>query len=843
MAQREIAEGSRVIVNSEVLGIDEDQPDGATSYKGEVLGPSKKPNGSWMVRFQDGLMDNVVKIIAAKDMQLMQPEVNHENTEEYQQGVLVASKDCTLPQKRSSDHKEGNLETDDAERKRRRQMIAGNGSQPANVEDHLSSSEDPKEDRLAHASSVTSSSTLEQGSPRHNSNYGVFASFPSAFRAENTTWTLRENIEDTRGGYELNQTPCIKFDHKDEGGFDLYHAHTDGNRDESDKATADRPPFEYFKSLLWSSETLEKIVDYTNVRLACANITLLDGAPELFRFLGVLIRCARFPNHSLENLWRVSEGNGCTPVEHVMTLDRFQQILDNLSFTGSDVEEWPRVASFGHLPDVFHERSYLGCPSIDFLIKEFNAQRKNHIVPGHGICVSRYEDHEDAGKKAKCYCRRQLAQNSFGKAVGTPNPPLNLEVSACCSTGIILRLEVSHAHPLSVMDSSQDPAFAQAVRLVSPWFKNRTLYTSGVYSSLDNAVRFWRIYNMSVMFKLPIASHDSLRVSLETLPFQKAGESVFYQGLLDGEEGLQTCNLYGTAWNSGDGVWSVLSTCGSSEEGKPHIHSHWSTDGIFSQTEIPRDTITAEVADSIFSVEEHRRLRGNSLALEQVCTGEQWQIQIFCKLLGITVVDSYLAREAFDCKNTFKKKLPSLVEFQAYIEEELLNNGRVLPTSPVNRSDGHFTSIGPTSVSSTSLSSARGKSEFTMDSFHKSIAGVSPVAHEIQGMTRFNREVKIWNQVNPKLRCSECARRGRIPALQTCNFCLTCSIAKKGNSPEWTSDHVVRLCKQCIPLHYVDGGEFTNAKRKKKNSDALILPMSLHDSTPPSAVSADASSD
>ncbi|GBG34462.1 Hypothetical Protein FCC1311_106862 [Hondaea fermentalgiana] len=368
--------------------------------------------------------------------------------------------------------------------------------------------------------------------------------------------------------------------------------------------------------------------------------------------------------------------------------------------------------------------------------------------------------------------------------------PLQIQAATCCASGIIMRVELG----TKALNHSSNETFRQTQRLVRPWREKRTLHAQGAVVSLSNATRLWSEDGMYFMGSRPatnaehIADKDdegalAICASLEALPLALRGETAMYRT----KALLHDVDVLATGWKSPSGkIYSTLSTCGSTAAGKAVAvpASVWTDEKNASDlTEISRDSITAEHLDSIDVMRKHDQVRAEIAAFERAFPIRCWRSRLFGSLLGMNVVDAYRAHQ-------LESAAPS--SFDNFVSQliEALLTGRPEVGEPAD------VMMDPRET----LDKAANAGLVPHDQAN------AASTHVIKGMTQFNREAKIWKQANPKLRCSECKARNRTAAVKTCNFCLTCSLARKGDAPQWISDHVVRLCKDCIPLHYLDGG-------------------------------------
>lgn len=117
----------------------------------------------------------------------------------------------------------------------------------------------------------------------------------------------------------------------------------------------------------------------------------------------------------------------------------------------------------------------------------------------------------------------------------------------------------------------------------------------------------------------------------------------------------------------------LVSTYGNTLPGQPHVKKRWEIleDGSERQftKEVKRPSIFENFFDAAPAIDVHNHLRQGNLALEQALKTDEWHIRVATTLIGMTVVDAWLAYRYFSPVQNHG----SLTSFQETLTVQLLS--------------------------------------------------------------------------------------------------------------------------------------------------------------------------
>ena len=463
---------------------------------------------------------------------------------------------------------------------------------------------------------------------------------------------------------------------------------------------------------------------------------------EWFQFLGILIAMSFVGGLPRDTLW-------AEPGEKLisynfgrwMSRNRFETILAAFSFTvDADGEEDDANGTEDETSDKTKTRRTF--ESIQSVVNAFNKQRNSGFEPGTHLCVDESVS-EWRGKDAKHMdgCPHVTKIIRKPKGVGE-------EITDLCDveTGIMLRLEL--VENKSIMRQKKYHArygsgTGYLLRLTEDFRgSGRAVNADSAFASVNGCVALQKQHGLHFAGIVKTAHSKFPKDYLLEAPVQERGDHIV---ALAQEEGVK---MLAVGWADKKRK-CLVSTYGNTLPGNPHMKRRWKAAGNREETyykEVKRPKIIEDYFNAACKIDVHNHLRQGSLSIETALRTHRWDIRLYSTILGIVVVDSYLAYSHFE--KFGKRNHASLRSFQEELITAILAND--LGSSP------------------STVSSSSDSRELSADLI---IHSLRPLNKSKYGKTR-KRKHESKNSAKKfagnRLRCHVCSKPSHY-------YCSTCS--------------------------------------------------------------------
>ena len=284
-------------------------------------------------------------------------------------------------------------------------------------------------------------------------------------------------------------------------------------------------------------------------------------------------------------------------------------------------------------------------------IEDFNLTRQNNIIPGCHLtvdeCMSAWKGSDGEYVAEGMPNKTKIARKPEG--VGA-----EMKALACGETGIILKLDIMEGREANRRkDFSQEYGEGTAVtlRLTKEYYgTGRVVHADSAFSSVKTllALRERGLFFMGMIKtahkEFPLAFLKSWANGDEEGGKPSRGNYCLLQ--TQSEHGLP---FYALGWADRK-VKTIISNVGSTNPGsisKRLRHKKELVGGVWETTryykEIQRPSMVEEFYSCFGIIDVHDHLRQGSLAMEREWYTHKWWHRVFTTILGICLIDSYLA--------------------------------------------------------------------------------------------------------------------------------------------------------------------------------------------------------
>ena len=303
-------------------------------------------------------------------------------------------------------------------------------------------------------------------------------------------------------------------------------------------------------------------------------------------------------------------------------------------------------------------------------MEEFNAARERFVIPGQHVvvdeCMSSWTGCEATFNAYGMPHKTKIARKPEG--VGA-----ELKALACGSTGILLKLEIMEgkdANRQKLYSAEYGEGTAVVLRLSSSLFgSGRIVHADSAFSSVKTLIA---LEDRGLYFQ------GMVKTAHKEYPkqFFKRWEDGCEEGgvpargnwcLLESKTPKDN-SMFALAWKDKK-VKTIISNVGTTNPGNPCKRKRYmrvEKDGVYETTEYYKEISRPAMIELFFScfgvIDVHDHYRQGSLAFERDWYTHSWWHRIFATLLGMCIVDAYLAYkfEGEDARD-------SILDFKGFI--------------------------------------------------------------------------------------------------------------------------------------------------------------------------------
>ena len=313
------------------------------------------------------------------------------------------------------------------------------------------------------------------------------------------------------------------------------------------------------------------------------------------------------------------------------------------------------------------------------------------------------------------------------------------------------------------------------LRLSEPYKgSGRSVNADSAFASVKSAVQLKLKHGLSFAGMVKTAHREFPKKYLEQQEVKERGDHV---AAVTEQKGVK---LLAVGWADKKRKLTV-STYGNTLPGTPHKKRRWSVENGFERAftkEVKRPSIVEHYFDAASAIDVHNHFRQGIVSLETAVKTQRWDFRLFCTILGMVLVNAYLAYRHFEASNAKHQNVPSFLE---EVATELLKNR-----------DGTRLTRGQSALFTTKVSLAKKNIPENLISSHKPVPLVKTLyareqkkqyAQRLSDRIRNDREKqKMLQNYRCKLRCRVCGEKAST-------FCEACS----KDSPDSTRGLLV-LC-------------------------------------------------
>ena len=491
-------------------------------------------------------------------------------------------------------------------------------------------------------------------------------------------------------------------------------------------------------------DAVADVVKFTNIALERANQRRMTQI-EFFIYVGVTIAMARCGMTSTAKLFS-------KPNDMFDARPYFSPFMSHTRYV--QLSRWLVFADMSMPPD---EPALHKFWEVQPLIDAFNKRRRTGFTPGHKLCVDEsrfrwYGKDQDYAQGGAPFISKQKSKPD--------NLAMEVKNIADVETGIMLRIEpVSHQGEMATRKytTGLNAGTAYILRLAEDFQgTNRTILADSYFSSVQAALELKK-RGLNLIGSVKRAHKQFPKQYLSAYPLAEKGD----HHVLTSTDGLRA-----VVWKDRNRFFFV-STCETTIAGPVQKKRRWVNHANGTTTTFYKDRnrpkIVSEYHDGSQAIDVHNHLRAN---IGLVRRTKRWQLRYFHGILGMCVVDAFLAMRATP---------PCPFEHLTEFTEELCR--RLLHTH------------------------AQESQESPAFSYH------------VQRGLSQSRYYKSMKALNPsyqcQLRCRECGHKCQA-------FCKTCSPS------DTTAKGIVALCsplqgQNCFQRHVeaVRSGKVSGTKRKR----------------------------
>jgi Transposase IS4 len=421
-----------------------------------------------------------------------------------------------------------------------------------------------------------------------------------------------------------------------------------------------RSPLDYFLLMMPPSQ-LSEMAQLTNIQLrksGSQKVAKIQG--ELLRFIGVLLLSTRFEFGSRASLWS-TVGSKYIPAASFgktgMDRSRFETLWSCLTFSEQPVTR----------PQEMSSERYRWMRVDDF-VHRFNEHRRLQFSPSHRICVDE--------SISRWYGQGgSWINHGLPHCVAIDRKPENgaeIQSAACGRSAIMLSLKLVTSIEYETGKRLLPHGTEIVKELVLPWaHSDRVVCADSYFASVATAEELLRL-GLRFIGVVKTATTRYPMKSLSGLEMHNRGES----------RGLVSKNCAGKpeflafVWMDREGRY-FISTASSLEPGLPYsrMRGRQSDDAPDADPTLTELLVSQPAAAEVYydtcaQIERHNRCRQDDLMLERKLVTSSWSMRLNMSILGIVIVDSWLAwRGCKGSANGIQKR-----EFYVALAEELTDN-------------------------------------------------------------------------------------------------------------------------------------------------------------------------
>ncbi len=425
--------------------------------------------------------------------------------------------------------------------------------------------------------------------------------------------------------------------------------------------------------LMFPPEQLHQMVILTNEQMYLKSPPLKPiSQGELLKFFGVCILATRFEFLNRHDLWSTTSLSKYEPAYKFgltrMSRNRFDQIWSNLRFSSQPREK----------PDYMSSEQYRW-RLVDDFVTRFNLYRANNFSPSDLICVDES-------------ISRWYGQGGYWINIGLPQyvaidrkPENGCEIqnAACGRSGIMMQLKIvktaeeegSHTRP----DETGLPHGTAVLKgLVLPWSNtNRVVCADSYFASVTTAEELHKI-GLRFIGVVKTATRKFPMACLSRKELTNRGDrfALIHKGREHQEGENHHCfDLLAYVWMERDRRYFIASA-GSMQEGVPYSRIRWrqtdeenkDADPERVQLVVPQPVACEMYYEACGKIDQHNQMRQDDLQLEKKLVTHDWSMRVGLSLIGICIVDTWLAYK--ECTGTEERQK----EFYSKLAEELIDN-------------------------------------------------------------------------------------------------------------------------------------------------------------------------
>lgn len=425
---------------------------------------------------------------------------------------------------------------------------------------------------------------------------------------------------------------------------------------------SERAPIDYFL-MMFPPKQIQAMVTLTNAELAKLSLPTTQ-AGELFKFMGVLMLCTRYEFGERRSLWSKEPPSKYQPAPNFgktgMSRSRFDFLF--------------RCVRFSYQPE---ERGTMTSEQyrwslVDDFVNRFNEHRASNVLPSERICVDE--------SISRWYGQGgDWINHGLPMYVAIDRKPENgceIQNSACGRSGVMLRLrlvrtaEEDHAH-LNETDSGLLHGTQVLKDLVSPWAQtSRIVCADSYFASVTSALELEKM-GLRFIGVIKTATRQYPMQALSNIELSERGQ----KGALVHKR-CDRIALIAILWVDRDRRYFISSTS-SSKPGTHYVRFRWrqlSTEPGAQPERVKLTIPQPEAVEFYYSacakIDQHNRCRQKDLQLERKIGTLDWSMRVNLSLVGMCVVDSWLAFKA--CKGS--RCMVDQRDFYNKLTEQLIDN-------------------------------------------------------------------------------------------------------------------------------------------------------------------------
>ena len=383
---------------------------------------------------------------------------------------------------------------------------------------------------------------------------------------------------------------------------------------------------------------------------------------ELLKFFGILLLATKFEFGSRASLWSTVAIHKYQPAPCFgatgMSRHRFDTIWRCLRFS---VQPATRPNHLSH-------EAYRWMLVDDF-VSNFNDYRRTNFGPSDLICV----DESISRWYGLGGDWINIGLPMYVSIDRKPEDGCEIQDAACGRSGIMIRLKLVKTKTQTESEPDDDRLHGTSVlkELLSPWFHTYRLACADSYFSSVEAALALKEKSFSFIGVVKTATTGFPKAQLSAIQMSERGER---KGLISyNDDG--TPKLMAFVWMDRERRYFISSTS-SLDEGEPYSRTRWRQVDETENAEpekvdlsVPQPKVCEIYYKVCGKVDRHNRSRQDNLMLERKLGTQKWYMRVGMSLLGICLVDAWMAYSQLIDGNTEKQST-----FYSGLAEELIDN-------------------------------------------------------------------------------------------------------------------------------------------------------------------------